>query len=226
MKRTIFLIVFCCIASLLTAQRNRYDSRITIGTEGGLGRFNVNVDSFFRGKTLWRTRLQGGIFVQYRFSERYSLRTGLLYEHKGTSVKSPSVTFPPLMATYNFNLYYCVLPILMRATFGEEKQFFVNGGPYIGYLLHYTQFEDNAIGEGPKYNVSHKAHRIDAGISLGIGGHIMLTKAFLMSLELRHNLGLLNVMKKEYYAEQAIKNRSTQLLLGLGWRIKEKKYWE
>lgn len=219
-RKFIFLIISIITLTPAFAQ----DHRIEIGVEVSPGmtslRGNPLVDR--HDATLGFT---GGFFLQYNFSNLFSLRTNLALERKGSSNTSQVTDQNGNIMddmTLHFNFNYLVLPILTRASFGQRAKFFIDAGPYLGYLLKNT-----AVLKGENYETT-RSHddslykKADFGLSTGAGVSIPLNKNISLSFEARNSLGLTNVSAVPVIADGSIKMNSLNLLVGLVFQLGNK----
>jgi hypothetical protein len=151
-----------------------------------------------------------------------SLRTNLSFERKGSSYKFDYTDdFGQFVkeVKVNYIIDYLTLPILCRATFGKKVKFFINTGPYFGFLLqeYYTSSDPNIGVLIMDDQIFMK--RFDAGITTGIGLIIPVRKKFALSLEARNNMGLYNISAFPVYHEGSILTNSTNLLFGFTYRF-------
>jgi hypothetical protein len=208
------VILFCTVFTTFG------QSKIAIGVEGG-----PNI-IFLRGNEIMNQfydptiGFSGGATFQYNLGTIVSLHTGLSYERKGAAIRDVVLVDqtgnPTGSYTAHFNYNYLNLPILVRASFGEKTQFFVNAGPYIGYLINQMVVNSDTK---KKYDNTKSNKKIDMGVSAGLGILIPFGEKLAFTLELRNNLGLYNVSALQFYPEGAIKTNSTNFLIGFTYRI-------
>jgi len=95
--------------------------------------------------------------------------------------------------------------------------FFVNGGPFVGYLLNsgYTSKVSSSY-DFPKDTESSTNYnnKIDFGLTLGIGKAFELNDGSSIVVEIRDNLGLSQINKKETYGVNSVKSNSFNLVVG------------
>ena len=137
----------------------------------------------------------GGSF-QWNISRILSLKTNPAFERKG------SMAFIPLtdpdgndagVGRNYLNYDYITLPVMAVATFGRGFRYFVNGGPYVGYLIQQiSTFRAENFPRGTFIGTSQNK-RIDFGVSMGMGMSVPLSPLCNFSLEVRENMGLINV---------------------------------
>lgn len=200
MKR--FLII-CSLVSIgnsvnLHAQNSMFD----LGLEGGPNlstmlisssnpAFDFNPDPAIFGS--------GGFIFQYNFKNFLSLKSGLSYQRKGYQIKDLNYTDQsgnPIgngRASSRFD--YLTFPVLVKASFGKKVHFFVNAGPYVGYLLSKTDLM-KINGNKTIYKDPLDAtgiNRWDFGVASGVGISIPVRTYWAISVELRNYSGLLDL---------------------------------
>jgi hypothetical protein len=222
MKKLLLSISFLLIATLSYSQ----NSKIKFGIQAGLNY------SDFRGYEIPVTPLYsespafaylGGINVEYLIKEKLSLKLDLNYERKSQKADNTLEIFDynGSSKVYNFtskkNYDYLVLPIMIKYSFTNRNSFFINGGPYIGYLLKSNITNDlgnidgviNEPFETTKYN-----NRTDFGLSIGIGKNFELKENNSIFIEIRENLGLTNTSKNTVLGNGTVKTNSLNLIIG------------
>ncbi|MEN9656361.1 MAG: hypothetical protein RL311_1342, partial [Bacteroidota bacterium] len=142
MKNSLLSISLLLITTLTYSQ----NSKIKYGIQAGLNYSN------FRGyeypdqfKHLFSESpafaYLGGLNLEYQIKEKLSLKLELNYERK--SQKSDEVVeftdANGYTKDYDFiskkNHDYLVLPIMLKYNFSNKNSFYVNAGPFIGFLL-------------------------------------------------------------------------------------------
>lgn len=222
MKNITFL--FFTIA-LITFKTSAQESKIKFGIQGGLNY------SSLRGYETYTNDNPGfaylfGISFQYQVKENLSIKADLNYERKTQKSKdvlelesdNPQNPFTP--GVYHFTntafLNYIVLPIMLKYNFSNDKSFYVNGGPFLGYLLKSgasttlnIQGLNNEDIDDTKYRKS-----LDYGISAGIGKEFKLNGNHQIYVELRENLGLANIAKSNSLYAYTVKTNSINVIAG------------
>lgn len=222
MKKLLLSISFLLIALLSYSQ----NSKIKFGIQAGLNY------SDFRGYEIPVTPLYaespafaylGGINVEYLIKEKLSLKLDLNYERKSQKADNTLEIFDNNGSSkvYNFtskkNYDYLVLPIMIKYSFTNRNSFFINGGPYIGYLLKSNITNDlgnidgviNEPFETTKYN-----NRTDFGLSIGLGKNFELKENNSIFIEIRENLGLTNTSENTVMGNGTVKTNSLNLIMG------------
>ena len=222
MKKLLLSISFLLIATLSYSQ----NSKIKFGIQAGLNY------SAFRGYEIPVTPLYsespafaylGGINVEYLINEKLSLKLDLNYERKSQKADYTLEIFDNNGSSkiYNFtskkNYDYLVLPIMIKYSFTNRNSFFINGGPYIGYILKSNITNDlgnidglnNEPFETTKYN-----NKTDFGLSIGLGKSFELKENNSIFIEIRENLGLTNTSKNTVMGNGTVKTNSLNLIIG------------
>jgi hypothetical protein len=161
-----------------------------------------------------RLSFSTGINVERFINPQFSLKSGLNFERKG-SKEHVLLTddFGKLIGNREIkeNSDYLILPILISTYTNGKIKFYVNAGPFLGFLIkNKTIF--SAVGDLPKQTITSNANmkRIDLGLSFGVGLRIPLSNVFLFDLGIINNKGLLNTNKIE-----SIKTNSYGFQLGI-----------
>ncbi len=188
--------------------------------------FGVNVGgtySKFRGNKLIESAdakidFLIGVSFEYYLKENLSIKTNLNYERKSYTNKSFGIdefglTINEVKITTNFD--YISLPILIKYKLGNSNQFFVNGGPFLGYLLNN---KSKASGYPDDETISLNK-KLDIGLSFGIGKKFNLNDKNNLNIEIRENLGLINISDVEVIDNGTIKTNSLNLILTWGFEI-------
>lgn len=147
-----------------------------------------------------------GIFIQYNAKKIFSLKLAPSFERKGK------------WDVNHVNLNYFIVPLLFSAEIGAKTKGFLSVGPYLGYLLEaYTTAN---YYEGHAGYMQH-LNQFDAGISAGLGIKIPIEQILCISIELRNNFGLYQIVRSEESEEYAWywKTYSTNLLFSLSYNF-------
>lgn len=210
----------CCTTQLFAFGKNS-----TVGIEAGPVRTNVTGSEALRVLRP-ALRASAGISLQYNISKRLSLRGIASYERKGALAPNTIVILDSLgtstgEVTPHINLDYLAMPLLLQYTLGRRYlKYYGCIGPYVGYLVRRTEV---ITGENIKPMVMYEGKDFDKdwdlGLSMGVGAQLSLFKNMGLSLELRNNLGVHNIIKTPATGITTVKNRSTGILLGLRYSL-------
>jgi Outer membrane protein beta-barrel domain len=133
----------------LAAAGNGYAGQVRLGLHGGLSVPNIRGgdNEFSQGYTS-RLGPYFGVFGEYELRPHFWLQAGLSYASQGGKrdgmqpiiIDVPGLVLPPDLVLYaDFHneaiLDYLEVPLLAVLTWGQKPRFFVNAGPYIGFLV-------------------------------------------------------------------------------------------
>jgi hypothetical protein len=223
------IVLFWALLNLSSAVTLAQSGSLTIGLEGGPNRStlwgNEHIQQYKKSRALENvTNYSSGVSVEYSFTDLLSLRSGIAFERKGLSYKvyhldqwgNQSEEIP---GRKNFD--YIILPLMARVTIGNKPIFFVNAGPYLGFLLRQTDLlESSSLQHGSSTDYTETYKRLDMGISAGIGAGLPITERAMLTMEVRHNLGLYNISDVPVYNGGTVKTKSTNLLIGIAYKLK------
>ncbi len=208
-----FILLFLSI-NFLFGQK----SKLSIGLEGGgavvtlFGHDNLKPsESLHIGHSL-------GVSIEYKISDKVSLKSNILHEKKGNRI-GIIATDEQGNPLGEFNVYtefeYVTLPLLTRVTFGNDFRFYLNGGPYLGYLIRHKEIQEE-FTIFPRIEGDRTGHfkRIDLGLTLGMGISYQLIEELSLGFDVRSNIGLLNISKLPVFNNGSIQNLSFSALLG------------
>lgn len=212
--------LFFAAALLLSTITYSQQNRITLGVEGGISVANLSTDDTnYKDVFESRTGYAAGLAFQYNFPKVLSLRTGIMYELKGTffptdsasAAANPSATVDALQ-----QIDYLTVPLLLRATFGNKINFFINGGPYWAMLLKRTLiFEAAANYAGEEVDLTDDTEKTEFGISAGLGVSAVFNERIVISIEGRNNLGMTDISS----GSDELKTRTILILAGVAFKF-------
>ncbi|MEO7977716.1 porin family protein [Flavobacterium sp.] len=224
MKKLLFRLTL-----LMTLSTYSQNSKIKFGFQGGLNYSN------FRGYTIPSSFNQFysespafaylfGVNFEYKIQGKLGLKLELNYERKSQKADQSielRENFDDPSQIYNFtsrkNYDYLILPILLKYNFTNKNSFYLNGGPFIGYLLKSKITNDlNAPGiNSDDVDTTKDNKKTDVGISLGLGKNFDLGENKTINVEIRENLGLANTNKKPLWNGGNAKTNSINLIVGI-----------
>jgi hypothetical protein len=164
----------------------------------------------------------GGVSLTYPLKEKISLRVELNYERK-TQKADNSVELRPNFdepaQLYDFtskrHFDYLVMPILLHYQFTDKNSFFVNGGPFVGYLLNATLTSDLNVPElNADVDLSNDYKKLDYGLTVGLGKHFDIGSQNSIHLEIRNNLGLAKINKNDVWNDGHVRTNSLSFMVG------------
>jgi len=212
MKHTILT----AAAIMLAIAAHSQNKIFTIGAEGGISIASLSYDqSSINDLYKSRTGYAAGVALQYNFKKVFSLRTGAMFELKGATSE---ITFTDQSGNIigkgeiKQDLGYLTIPLLLRATFGNKINFFVNGGPYWASLLTAKLIiEPVPANIDHEQDIKYQFETTEFGVSGGIGVSALFNELILISLEVRNNMGITDISPGTY----EVKTRSLLFLAGV-----------
>jgi hypothetical protein len=116
-----------------------------------------------------------GVNGDYYFNDRWSLRSGLLFQTMGSQY-----------INFEDKLEYFTLPINANWHFGSTRKWNLNFGPSLGFLM---SAKANGI------DVKDEANSFQLGLSYGIGYKIEVSQKFSILIDFQGITGLTEVIK-------------------------------
>lgn len=160
----------------------------------------------------------GGIGIEFPLkNKRFSILTGLNFENKSFKNNVEVVDFSnpdPVVygvrnAKVKVTLKYLILPVETRIYIDKKNKFFINSGPFLGTFLSYSTKVDGDKVED-KYDLFKS---FDFGWSLGVGTKLKISDKNNLIIQLKDNLGLVNISKVPLYNNGTVKTNSINLSL-------------
>jgi hypothetical protein len=116
---------------------------ITITYFGGMN-LNWNSCEYYREKYSFNTGISAGFKLNLRMSPKSSFQTGLSFERKGYTFNDTSSVYyryvedgdPVYDLDTEVGIDYLVVPALLNLNIGRSGRFYINTGPYMGFMLN------------------------------------------------------------------------------------------
>ncbi len=125
------------------------------------------------------TDLAFGVAGDYFFNNRWSLRSGLLFQTMGTSGTG-----------FKDKLNYLTIPVNANWHFGSTRKWNLNFGPSIGFIMSATT---NGI------DIKNQVTSTQIGLNVGIGYKIEVSNAISILLDYQSLTGLTSPAKQSNY---------------------------
>lgn len=197
------------ISSLTSVAEDHYSGAFSIGAKGGVflsqTTFSPSVPQKFHSGPM------AGIMFRYIEENHFGLIGEVNFEQRGWKENFEEAPY-----SYSRDLSYIQIPLLAHIYFGSEKaKFFFNAGPEIGFMIAEntnSNFDINNFSslEGfPSENRNTEQfampikHKVDYGISAGIGAEWAINRKNSILIEGRFYYGLNNIFganKKDIFA--------------------------
>ncbi|PJX24605.1 hypothetical protein CAP47_03740 [Psychroflexus sp. S27] len=127
--------------------------------------------------------LQLGVYGNYFLNNRWSLRTGLLYQKMGTN----KVDFFIFTDEYSERINYITVPLTINYHFGKKRNWYVNYGASVGFA---TSAEADYNDGNGFVNIDNLANSTQFGINAGIGYKFKILPKLSLLVENSNMLGL------------------------------------
>lgn len=177
---TVFMVMGISIVAL--AQRGK--------TEFGLG-IGYNAAFVSTGNSNESTDPIGGVNValsaDHYFSERWSLKAKLIYDQKGWANGFLDMGTTSIN-NVDFKLNYITIPIMANWHFGRTRNWYLDFGPYIGFLTSATESYTNS-------DLKRSFNTTDGGLALGIGVKIPVSRNMKFFIEYDGQGGVVNIFR-------------------------------
>jgi len=245
--------LFLCGVILLLQTGGVKAQQIWVGLKGGLSIPNIRGgnDELSKGYTS-RLAANFGVLSEFQLHKQLSLQVELNYAGQGGQRKGMQpitdlpaelqALVPPGQYLYaNFKnkaiLDYLELPIMAKYSWGRRFPFYVNAGPYVGYLLHAKEKTSgtsaiyaDSQGQEPlaiqgqpippqsfdaTTDVTSSIRRWNVGITGGVGIAWAVTPKNKLFFDARFEYGIINIQRYK----QDGSNNTGNVLLSLGYAI-------
>jgi len=180
MKKLFITALFAVGFSALSFSQDK--GKVEFGVQVGYNSSNVS-DSEDSADNL--SGVNFGVSGDYYFSDRWSLKVRALYDQKG---------WEELIATETgvmdgkFRMTYLTVPVMANWHFGSKRNWYLNFGPYVGFLL---KAEETETG----FDFKEGINSTDFGLALGIGVKIPVSDKLKIFLEFDGQGGLSDAFK-------------------------------
>lgn len=196
MKKNFFIALCLLVAATLTAQNDSGD--FTMAPQIGLNLSNYTSNENLTNKV--RTSINAGVIAEYYFNDRWSLRSGLLFDSKGTKVTQSG-------EDYIDKLNYIAIPMHANWHFGSNRNWFLNFGPTIGFLV-------SAKADIPGGEIDIKdvfSSSFDAGLGVGIGYKFDIAEDTQLYIQYQGYNGFVDLLNEDF----SVFNATSALNLGV-----------
>lgn len=188
MKKLLLCVALAFIA--MTQLQAQDKGTIEVGIGGGLNLSSVSDvqgDNSSKARTTFNFSASG----EYYFSDRWGIKTKLVYDSKGWK-EGFIDTFDSFgdiqRVTTDFKVNYLTIPVMANWHFGSTRKWYLNFGGYAGFLL-------NAEATETGTDVKEAFNSTDFGVVLGIGYKFEVSENVKLFIEYDAQTGLTDVFK-------------------------------
>jgi hypothetical protein len=223
----VLLISVLCAVSFNIDAQTHYDGSFYVGGKAGASFskifFNPSVSQKIKTGTV------AGVTIRYIEENHFGLIAEMNFEQRGWKEDFYEST----QYKYSRTISYVQIPVLAHIYFGRKGRFFFNAGPEIGFCLGEstnTNFNVDELGSLPDFPTKKTTvdqmkvkvnHKVDFGISAGLGTEFFVNKKNSVYLEARFYYGLGNVLKSgRTESFSASNSMSLMATIGYWFRVK------
>ena len=152
-------------------------------------------DTYFESKPI--IEYKGGFFGNYYLNKKFSIRLKTLYERKGYK----GIWYDNIV----FNMI--TVPITANYYFGKNNNWYVNLGPYVGFMIAAKAHRAGSVDITKNYN------SMDFGISGGIGLQFPISQKTDLFIEIDNQTGMSDIIKEDLW--YSFKNNRMSLNFGI-----------
>lgn len=155
--------------------------------------FNSGLNSSFIsdswGSSDVRTNFNAGASADFYFSDSWSLKVKGIYDRKGWN--NDLITVDGNVYRSNFAVDYVTIPVMANWHFGNRRNWYVNFGPYVGFLVNAEETAFNS-------DVKDMFNTTDVGLALGLGVKIPLSNYAKLFIEYDVQGGFTEIFKHDF----------------------------
>ena len=210
MRKIQILIITAFLMFLLCA----YPLSSQVGLKGGINISTLSQKGADLISVSWKsvTGFTVGGFYAFNVNEYFAIQPELYYTKKGGKLEESILS---VLASKSLVIHYLELPILLKLKLTSQGSISPNlfVGPYVSLKLS-DKGEIKALGIKLEEELI-KVKSSDFGLVFGGGIDFKVSNAIVF-LDIRYDLGLVNVAEPILGIENEMKNRSLILMLGFG----------
>ncbi|MFD0750473.1 porin family protein [Mucilaginibacter calamicampi] len=184
-KLLITLIAVLGICSFAQAQKSK-------GVEfgAGIGYNGSTILSEHNDRAEIRSGFNAALSIDKYFSDKWSLKVKAIYDQKGSN--KSEVIDDDIVGFADISAHYISVPVMANWHFGKTRNWYLNVGPYAGFLL---DAERSITYLGVKYprSMTSQFNKVDAGLAYGVGVKLPLSKKLKFYVELDGQNGVTNI---------------------------------
>lgn len=184
MKQISYLIAAFTFSAAVNAQDK---GNIEFGFNAG---FNMSTVSSDEDNAEINQTFNIGASADYYFSDRWSIKVKAIYDRKGWD-RDFITDIDGNMVPTNIDLDYLTIPVMANWHFGGKRNWYLNFGPYVGFLMTAEETTFNT-------DIKDVFNTTDAGLALGIGVKIPLNDKLKLFIEYDGQYGFGEIFKDSF----------------------------
>lgn len=195
---TTLLIVFGCYSLTFAQHKGTVDFGLGVG-----GGYSV----IYQGNDYSDAKLavNAEAFADFYFSSQWSLKIKAMYDQKGWGNGVLLNNDQPIFTGVDYRATYITVPVMANWHFGHTNNWYLNFGPYAGFLTSAKETDDNI-------DVKDAFTTVDAGLALGIGVKMPIAKRHFFFIEFDGQSGVTNIFKN---SDQSVQNLRESIDMGI-----------
>jgi hypothetical protein len=196
---TLFIVVgICSITKAQTKNQNVFGASI------GYGLAFITDNSTYGTGTGHIGGVNFTLAGEHYFSDSWSLRAKVMYDPKGWGNSILTDGTKKITGVY-FPVKYITVPVTASFHFGKEHEWYVNAGPYLGFLLSASNDYNHA-------DWKDRFNSTDVGADLGLGIKFPMSNKLNFFVEYDGQIGVSNILK---YSPSGAQNQRSALNIGV-----------
>jgi len=181
---TSLIIVLCLYTTTFAQTKNN----VEFGANIGYNISYVNETGVTDVNSPGTSGINLGISADLPLSGIWSIKGKVIFDQKGWSDGFISNADGTVINNVNFQLNYITIPIMVNWEFGKKKNWYLNFGPYAGFLLGATETSTGT-------DVKSAFNNNDFGLSYGLGVKIPVSSKLKLFFEYNGQSGISNIIK-------------------------------
>ncbi|SDB42218.1 Outer membrane protein beta-barrel domain-containing protein [Flavobacteriaceae bacterium MAR_2010_188] len=187
MKNNLF--AFFALILMTSFSFAQQKGQVEAGLNIGLNFSNITDNDYYSSvPTNTRLAFNIGGSAEYYFSDRWGIKAKLIYDRKGWADDLFYYEDPYEEFITDYALDYITIPVMADFHFGRARNWYVNFGPYIGFLTSATVVD-------PDVDIKELINKEDFGLAFGGGYKFLINEHVKMFFEIDHQAGLDNIFE-------------------------------
>ena len=185
-----------------------------------------NISGYYPYISTYKTGINIGGFVDYRFSDHAFISLDALYEQKGYKYEDQDISAKIRIEGIRY-YEYLNFPFMFKYKFGKTVKINLTAGTYLGFLLNATETEteiDYSISPPTETtqnsSIMHKTESVDMGFSFGLGFERKVSTKLYLFFDSRINYGSMLIEPDKIFVEET-RNKSLSLSFGLAYYLQQ-----
>lgn len=205
MKKIIYaaLMVFCISTGAIAQDKGAVEFGVNVG-------YNSASVSSSEERSDPGSGINVAVAADYYFSKTWSIKGKLIYDQKGWNNGFLEDLDTGIVYKTDYNLNYVTIPVMANWHFGNTKNWHLNFGPYMGFLMN---------AEETRFNLDVKDgfNATDFGLAFGIGVKIPVSNKLKIAFEYEGQSGMKNIFKE---SNEDVFNSRWSLNVGINFLMK------